>query len=155
MRPVHFATDPTPWLVYERRVEKTKDNGCKIGDRVGCFLSVVRPRGLLLGYGTYVGDEVPPNEGLSSLTGYLAGRRMANPKIVLDSGEIVWGCECWWGPEEEIKAECATLEEVVEISMEDARHGKIPAGFEEQKGESPPMGDFFGSGGPNNKDFWS
>lgn len=21
-----------------------------------------------------------------------------NPRILLDSGERVWGCECWWGP---------------------------------------------------------
>jgi hypothetical protein len=26
-----------------------------------------------------------------------------NPKIVLDNGETVWGCECWWGPEDKIK----------------------------------------------------
>jgi hypothetical protein len=142
-------------LVYERNVEKTRRNKVKVGDRVGCFLSVVRPKALLLGYGTYVGEEVPPNEGLGSLTGYLSGQRLANPKIVLDSGDVVWGCECWWGPEEEIMAECATLDQVVEISVEDARHGKIPAGFEEQKGEGPPMGDFFGSGSSDKKDFWS
>ena len=22
-----------------------------------------------------------------------------DPKIILDDGEVVWGCECWWGPE--------------------------------------------------------
>lgn len=21
------------------------------------------------------------------------------PKIVLDDGQVVWGAECWWGPE--------------------------------------------------------
>lgn len=25
--------------------------------------------------------------------------RPSNPKIILDDGEVVWGCECWWGPE--------------------------------------------------------
>lgn len=24
---------------------------------------------------------------------------MNNPKIKLDTGEIVWGCQCWWGAE--------------------------------------------------------
>ncbi len=30
-----------------------------------------------------------------------------NPCIKLDNGDIVWGRECWWGPEEEIKAQVA------------------------------------------------
>lgn len=139
-------------------MEKTKRDPVKVGDRVGCFLSVVRDKGLFIGWGTYVGDEVPPNEGLGSLTGYLAGERRSNPKIVLDSGDVVWGCECWWGPEDEIIAERAKLAEVIDISVDDARHGKIPAGFEEHKGEEPksPMGDFFGTApAGGSKDFWS
>jgi hypothetical protein len=28
--------------------------------------------------------------------------RPVNPKILLDNGEVVWGYESWWGPEEEI-----------------------------------------------------
>lgn len=26
-----------------------------------------------------------------------------NPKIVLDDGAVVWGCECWWGPSHEVQ----------------------------------------------------
>ena len=26
-----------------------------------------------------------------------------NPKIKLDSGEIIWGCQCWWGAVEKMK----------------------------------------------------
>ncbi len=139
-------------------MEKTSKGTPKIGDRVGAFLSVVNGRGLFLGYGTYVGDEVPPNEGHGSWTAFLAGVRRANPKLVLDSGEVVWGCECWWGPENEIKEERARLSEVFDITMKDARAGKIPAGFEDHRGEgttAPPMGDFFGSSGGGGKDFWS
>ncbi len=40
----------------------------------------------IYGYGEYVGDEPCP-----------ICFNMSNPKIVLDSGDIVWGCECWWG----------------------------------------------------------
>ena len=25
-----------------------------------------------------------------------------NPRIVLDDGSILWGCECWWEPVEEV-----------------------------------------------------
>ncbi len=142
-------------MVYDKQVDKTGKNGVKVGDRVGCFLSVVGDKALLLGYGTYVGDEVPPNEGHTSLTAYLSGLRRPNPKIVLDSGDVVWGCECWWGPEEEVKAECAKLKKVINISMAEARLGKIPEGFEGHwGGDEQPGGDFFGpsSGGG---DFWS
>lgn len=137
-----------------RGVDKSSKQSVKVGDRVGCFLSVVHDTALLLGYGTYVGDEVPPNEGHTSLTAYLTGLRQANPKIVLDSGEVVWGCECWWGPEAEIKAECARLTRVIQITMAEARLGKIPEGFEEHRGTSDG-GDFYGPSGGNDGSFWS
>lgn len=28
---------------------------------------------------------------------------MRNPKIVLQNGHVVWGYECWWGPEQEMR----------------------------------------------------
>ena len=46
----------------------------------------------IYGYGTYVGDEPCP---------YFYD--IPNPKIVLDSGEVVWGCECWWGDIEKME----------------------------------------------------
>jgi hypothetical protein len=30
-------------------------------------------------------------------------RILTNPCIRLDSGDIVWGMECWWGPEEKVR----------------------------------------------------
>lgn len=27
---------------------------------------------------------------------------IGNPRIRLDDGRYVWGCECWWGPEEDM-----------------------------------------------------
>ena len=143
--------------MYDRIVEKTSKQGVRPGDRVGCFLSVAHGRGLFLGFGTYVGEEVPPNEGLSSLTGYLSGLRQANPKLVLDNGDVVWGCECWWGPEEEIKAERAGLSEVRDITIADARAGRIPDGFRDQAGpqHDDDADDFYGDKGSGGKDFWS
>ena len=43
----------------------------------------------IYGYGEYIGDEPCP---------ILGG--IPNPKIVLDNGDVVWGCECWWGAAE-------------------------------------------------------
>lgn len=143
-------------------VEKSLSNGVKIGERIGAWLSILpgEGRGLFLGFGTYVGDEVPPNMGGGSLTAFLSGERRPNPKLVLDSGEVVWGCECWWGAEESVKAEKARLKEVVEITLAEAREGKIPAGWESHVGVhggvTAVVDDFWGGGGgKQGKDFWS
>ena len=53
-----------------------------------------------LGYGVHQGSEVPP----ASVSTRLARDKQTNPKIILDSGETVWGCQCWWGEEEHIKS---------------------------------------------------
>lgn len=42
------------------------------GQRVGAILSANNGVVKLLGFGVYVGDEVPPNEGERSMTGMLA-----------------------------------------------------------------------------------
>jgi hypothetical protein len=87
----------------------------QIGDRVGAILSATKDRIELLGYGVYMGDEIPPE----SAGGFNLG--FPNPKIQLDSGDIVWGCECWWGPQETIEARVAMYSEVVTVSIHDAR----------------------------------
>jgi hypothetical protein len=56
----------------------------------------------LFGYGVYVGDHVPPEDVMGpfcrpGLYGF------ENPKLVLDDGSVVWGCESWWGPESTIR----------------------------------------------------
>lgn len=60
------------------------------GTRVGAILSATTDEILLLGFGVYEGDLKCP-------LGF------ANPSIRLDSGQQVWGYQCWWGPEEDIK----------------------------------------------------
>lgn len=77
----------------------------KIGDDVGCCISMTPEEALFLGYGTYVGDEVPPDLGGRSLTSMLAAQGQKNPKILLETGDVVWGCECWWGPKAAIDAQ--------------------------------------------------
>ncbi|HYE80352.1 MAG TPA: hypothetical protein VEI97_20435 [bacterium] len=76
-----------------RAAYKRMLGGPEPGSRVGAILSegdgVVR----LLGYGVYEGDQPCP---------YLGGT--PNPRIRLDSGQVVWGCECWWNGEDDVKA---------------------------------------------------
>ena len=69
----------------------------KKGTRVIALVSVKAGVVESFGAGEYVGDEIPPKE----IGGFNMGA--PNPKILLDSGETVWGCECWWGPEEQIR----------------------------------------------------
>lgn len=67
----------------------------KAGSRVGAILSSTDEAVHLIGYGVYDGDFEHPGWGFP------------NPRITLDNGNIVWGCECWWGDEEKVKASIA------------------------------------------------
>ncbi len=69
--------------------EKTEQQGMRVGAIAGTNL---KPDTMSwFGLGTFLGDE--PCEMLGG---------MKNPKIQLDTGEIVWGIQCWWGPEAQI-----------------------------------------------------
>jgi hypothetical protein len=65
----------------------------KPGDRVGCIITSREGVYEMFGFGVY--DGMQPCELLPG--------NMPNPKITLDSGGVVWGCQCWWGSEEKIK----------------------------------------------------
>ena len=68
----------------------------QVGERVGVILGWTpdEPKVIkFLGYGIYDGDL--PGGPLGSYP---------NPRITLEKGGVIWGCECWWGSEEEIKA---------------------------------------------------
>jgi hypothetical protein len=60
--------------------------------RVGAIRNEADGTVYFFGYGVYVGRKSCP-----LLDGF------DNPKIELDGGGTVWGCESWWGPEEKIK----------------------------------------------------
>jgi len=74
------------------------------------------------GFGEYVGDEVPPPEINPILN---IGR--PNPKIVLDNGKVVWGCECWWGPEAKIH-KMLEGKIVINVDIDNARGVNAPEG---------------------------
>ena len=85
------------------------------GQRVGAIFSAKDSVVQFLGYGEYVGDKIPP----ANIGGFNLG--LPNPKIRLDNGEIVWGCECWWGPEEKIRKSLELYDNIVTISIEEER----------------------------------
>lgn len=78
----------------------------KLGDRIGSICGSDRENKIIrfFGYGTYQGEEIPP-DGVFGLFGMSAKELgIPNPKLQLDSGDIVWGCESWWASEEKIKS---------------------------------------------------
>ena len=70
----------------------------KVGDRVGAMACANKDEVQMYGYGVYVGEEKPEVPVMGIPIEKLPPG-LTNPKIVLDNGDIVWGCECWWGPE--------------------------------------------------------
>lgn len=87
----------------------------KAGGRVGAICSGNDTSVRLYGYGVYDGDEIPPKDVNPWLN---FGR--PNPKITLDGGKVIWGCECWWGPEEKIKQSIGDRQ-VIMVDIEEHR----------------------------------
>lgn len=74
----------------------------EIGARVGAVLSATDEEVRLLGWGVYEGDQESP-------LGF------PNPRIRLDDGRIVWGYQCWWGPEEKMKTKFIEGRRVIDV----------------------------------------
>ena len=74
----------------------------KKGDRVGAICGNNEGVIEFFGYGTYEGNEIPP-KGIKFFGVDLYEAEHRNPKIVLDDGSVVWGCECWFGDETRVK----------------------------------------------------
>lgn len=95
----------------------------KPGDRVGAVSHVVNGVAYVFGYGKYAGEELPV--GAAGMGARLVEAKVTNPKIVLDSGKVVWGCECWWGLEKAVKDRIEKEKwTVVEIDIEAERAKK-------------------------------
>jgi hypothetical protein len=92
------------------------------GDRVGAILSSDADEGTVyfIGYGTYVGDHVP-EEAVGFLAEVARSQKRTNPKIELDNGGVVYGCECWWGGEEAVRKKLESFKSIVEVDIDEVR----------------------------------
>jgi hypothetical protein len=88
----------------------------EVGARIGAIASSNKDEVRLFGYGVYEGDEVPPQD----VVGPFGIMSRPNPKLKLDNGDVVWGCECWWGPEDKVKASIGSRK-VVPITTQEYR----------------------------------
>lgn len=84
-----------PYRVAVKDGAGTKDlgKGTYVGNVEVYFM--VGPQGVILSQknAEVPPDEVPPDTKVI--------KRGGNPKIVLDSGEVVYGCQVWWEPIDE------------------------------------------------------
>lgn len=93
-----------------------------IGQRVGAILDsgengTVR----FFGYGVLEGYEIPPDDA-GGMAEIARDEGMVNPKIRLDNGKVVWGCECWWGTEAEIRESLTRFPNIVEVDIDEMRN---------------------------------
>ncbi len=99
----------------------------EVGSRVSALVSTDpdRTRAYVLGAGVYVGEEVPP-PGIGEYGGMKPHEDQTKfPKIQLDSGAVVYGCECHWGLPEDIQLRLVGLEQV-EVTVEQLRSRELP-----------------------------
>ncbi len=94
----------------------------KNGARVGAIRNADTSTVYLFGYGIYDGDFEPPSLFGQPIDEWKAEAEKAmgravdaplNPRITLDDGGVVWGNQCWWGPEEQIKKKISKREVVI------------------------------------------
>ena len=115
----------------------------KPGDRVGAILSGTggdNPTVQFLGYGTYVGDEVPDADAAGWVAEALREAGATNPKSVLDNGDVVWGCECWFGEESAFDRRFAGCERIP-ATIGEVRAAYREAGVEPYAAEHRPGGE--------------
>jgi len=90
-----------------------------------------------LGYGTYEGDFVPDADA-GGLAADCCEAKARNPRIRLDNGDVVWGGECWWGPEESFRKNMEEYKamgyEIKEVRIADLREEERKA-LAERAGE--------------------
>ena len=73
------------------------------GDRVGAIAEIADGAIFLFGYGVYEGKHVPHDvPGL--LARLCVAKKFSVPRIRLDSGDVVWGVECWWDAEAHVRS---------------------------------------------------
>ena len=100
----------------------------EIGSRVGTISHTEGDTVYVFGYGVYEGDHVPTadNRPAGSMGDAMFSEQISNPRIRLDDGKVVWGCECWWGPKEAVKKRIEKYETMQKVDIE-ARRKEVRA----------------------------
>jgi hypothetical protein len=95
----------------------------KVGERAGFVISATGAGGenggtvKLVGYGVYEGEFIPPVEISPSMNALC----IPNPRIKLDSGQVAYGFEGYWGSEEKFKEFVGKHANVVNVDIDQYR----------------------------------
>ena len=74
----------------------------------------------IYGYGEYVGDFIP-KEAVGFMAELGREHKRPNPKIVLENGKVVYGCECWWGDAEKAEKEIIKGRKIIVVDIDEDR----------------------------------
>lgn len=79
--------------------------GVPVGARVGVIQAADDDEVRLLGYGVRLEDSVPIQVAgkHNTVLEMMHVSNLTNPTMRLDDGTLVYGAECWWGPENSVK----------------------------------------------------
>lgn len=111
------------------------------GQRVGAIYGARGRSVELFGYGRYDGHLPIDDKAMGMMADMLRANRdeglyCDNPRITLDDGSHVWGCECWWGSEQSIRDRVHQWADegriIVRVDINEARRHHI-----EQSEEKP------------------
>jgi len=97
----------------------------KVGERVGVLRGMMKDGKSVgvFGFGERLKDEIPC-KGVYFVGVDLHERGVPVPTLLLDNGDKVYGCECWWGSESHVK-DVIKNHDIVECSIEDYRKENI------------------------------
>lgn len=94
----------------------------EVGQRVGAICSGDAEGNVeFFGYGVYDGDHVPDTDEIRFMGISLMELGIQNPKIILDSGDVVWGAECWWAAEALIQDKMMLAKTVTTVTPAEIR----------------------------------
>jgi hypothetical protein len=92
------------------------------GDRVGAVKSFDHGTLKVFGFGEYVGEEVPPEEGIG-YSKFLYEGQQKDHKILLDDGHVIYGSECWLFDELEVRKSMKEYDHVEYVDIDELRKG--------------------------------
>lgn len=94
--------------------------GAKDGDKIFAATHADGDHVYFLGFGIYKGTEIPGEDVVGMMGSLLRMREQENPKLVLDSGEVIYGCECYWGPADQFRS-FSNMRKVVQVTVAEFR----------------------------------
>lgn len=86
------------------------------GDRVGAVNCFDKNTLSLFGFGVYVCEEVPPEDGIR-YSKIMSSGNQKDHKILLDDGNIIYGSECWLFDETEVRKSMKRYETVEYVDI--------------------------------------